>query len=112
MSTTITPQRGPYGPRIFDANGVEVDPSLNKWARKDSQGWMIPPEEIQPMLDILNPQLLWAPVQQEFQIQMVGPRSGFRIYIKPNATVPEWKQMLSFLADWVAFKKTVTCVDR
>lgn len=100
MSTSIIP-RYPRGAKLrsdieFYADGEPV----NKWVRGDGAGWYEPPPEVIPMLDLLKPQLLWAPIQQEFQIKLVDAVAGLQIYIKPYAPAESWKRAMCALAEW------------
>lgn len=97
---SVGPIGGPFGPRVFNEHGEEIHPDT-KWARKHADGkWMVPPREIWPMLDLMQPELLWAPILQQWSIKKVGKKPRFVIEIMPDASEGEWRQVLGFLADW------------
>ena len=100
MKATIT-RAGAVQKRTRD---VELDAEgnpLNPWIRRDSAGfWYEPPQEVQTLLDFLKPQLLWAPIEQEFRLALMDTDAGIRIYLRPHATVEAWKRALCALAEW------------
>jgi hypothetical protein len=102
VTTTITPRYGAVGKHTSEIRfDRETGEPLNNWVRKDADGkWYEPPSEVQPMLDLLKPQLLWAPLAGEFRLELVASTAGIRIYLKATATIEEWKRALCALAEW------------
>lgn len=75
---------------------AEGDPE-DRWARKTPEGWVSPPEEIKPLLELLAPQVLWAPLFRRWEIHTPG---GFRIHLPDSADADDWRAAMVSVTQW------------